>query len=114
MQLHHLNLKTSIKGLIFFPVKSEGHVYGRYGNPTIEVVAEKIARLETFNLNMEAHCILTSSGMSAISTLAMAALKKDDKILTQGNLYGGSTEFIHKNTTTFWCRDDNDKPERFG
>ena len=89
------------QGIDIFSGKAEGHVYGRYGNPTIEVVAEKIARLETFNLNMEAHCILTSSGMSAISTLAMAALKKDDKILTQGNLYGGSTELFIKTLQPF-------------
>ncbi len=84
------------EGMDIFSGKTTGHVYGRYGNPTIEAVAEKIARLETFELNMDAQCFLTSSGMSAISTLAMALLKSGDKLLTQGNLYGGTTEFFIK------------------
>jgi len=89
------------QGIDIFSGKAEGHVYGRYGNPTIEVVAEKIARLEAFDLDVEAHCILTSSGMSAISTLAMATLKNGDKILTQGNLYGGTTELFVKTLQPF-------------
>lgn len=89
------------QGIDIFSGKATGHVYGRYGNPTIEAVAEKIARLEAFGLNMEAHCILTSSGMSAISTLAMATLKSGDKILTQGNLYGGTTELFMKTLQPF-------------
>ena len=89
------------QGIDIFSGKATGHVYGRYGNPTIETVAEKIARLETFNLDIEAHCILTSSGMSAISTLAMAILKNGDKILTQGNLYGGTTELFVKTLQPF-------------
>ena len=84
------------QGIDIFSGKETGHVYGRYGNPTIEVVAEKIARLETFGLESNAHCFLTSSGMSAISTLAMAILKSGDKVLTQGNLYGGTTELFTK------------------
>ncbi len=89
------------QGIDIFSGKAEGHVYGRYGNPTIEVVAEKIARLEAFDLDIEAHCILTSSGMSAISTIAMATLKSGDKILTQGNLYGGTTELFVKTLQPF-------------
>ncbi len=92
---------TINQGIDIFSGKTEGHVYGRYGNPTIEVVAEKIARLEAFGLDINAHCILTSSGMAAISTLAMAILKNGDKILTQGNLYGGTTEFFIKTLQPF-------------
>ena len=89
------------QGIDIFSGKAEGHVYGRYGNPTIETVAEKIARLETFGIDLQAHCILTSSGMSAISTLALASLKSGDKILTQGNLYGGTTELFTKTLQPF-------------
>lgn len=84
------------QGIDIFSGKAQGHVYGRYGNPTIEVVAEKIARLEAFGLDVEAHGLLVSSGMSAISTLVMACLKHGQKILTQGNLYGGTTELFIK------------------
>ncbi len=89
------------QGIDIFSGKTTGHVYGRYGNPTVEVVAEKIARLEAFGLDIETHCILTSSGMSAISTLVMATLKNGDKILTQENLYGGTTELFTKTLQPF-------------
>ncbi len=84
------------QGIDIFTGKAEGHVYGRYGNPTIETVANKIALLETYGLDMEAKAIMFSSGMSAISTLLMAVLKSGDKVLTQGNLYGGTTELLLK------------------
>jgi len=84
------------EGIDIFTGKTSGHVYGRYGNPTIEAVANKIAALETHGLDLEAHGILFSSGMSAISNLMMAVLKSGDKILTQGNLYGGTTELFLK------------------
>jgi len=73
-----------------------GHVYGRYGNPTVDAVAHKIAALESFGSELEAQGIMTSSGMSAISTLFMGLLQSGDAILTQGNLYGGTTELLLK------------------
>lgn len=84
------------QGIAIFEGKEKGHVYGRYGNPTIEAVAQKIALLEAHGLDINAHAILVSSGMSAIATLMMACLKSGDKILTQGNLYGGTTELFIK------------------
>ncbi|MEL6867352.1 MAG: PLP-dependent transferase, partial [Bacteroidota bacterium] len=56
------------QGIDIFLAKEKGHVYGRYGNPTIEAVAQKIADMEAYGLNMEAQGLLVSSGMSAIST----------------------------------------------
>jgi len=82
------------QGINIFLGKEKGHVYGRYGNPTIEAVADKIADLETYELDIQAKAIMTSSGMSAISTLLMATLKAGDKVLTQGNIYGGTTELL--------------------
>lgn len=79
-----------------FKGNAKGHVYGRYGNPTIEAVAEKIAQMETFGLEKKAKAVMVSSGMSAISTLFLSLLKTGDKVLTQGNLYGGTTEFLLK------------------
>lgn len=82
------------QGIDIFSGKKEGHVYSRYSNPTIETVADKIAKLETFGLDMEAKCFLFSSGMAAISSLLMASLKAGDMVLTQNNLYGGTTYFF--------------------
>ncbi|MBR9919212.1 MAG: aminotransferase class I/II-fold pyridoxal phosphate-dependent enzyme [Bacteroidetes bacterium] len=84
------------QGINIFTGKEKGHVYSRYGNPTNEAVAEKIGRLEAFGLDIEPGCILFSSGMSAISTLIMGMLKSGDTVLSQGNLYGGTTELLTK------------------
>lgn len=82
-------------GIEIFKGNKEGHVYSRYGNPTIEAVADKIAQLESYGLDMEAFGIMTSSGMSAISTVLFAELKAGDTIITQANLYGGTTELLN-------------------
>ena len=63
------------QGIDIFSGKKEGHLYSRYGNPTIETVADKIANLETFGLKTEAKCFLFSSGMAAISSLLMASVQ---------------------------------------
>ncbi|MEZ4951482.1 MAG: aminotransferase class I/II-fold pyridoxal phosphate-dependent enzyme [Saprospiraceae bacterium] len=84
------------QGIDIFSGNAEGHVYSRYGNPTIEAVAEKIAKMETYGTEIEASALMFSSGMSAISSLVMALLKNGQKILTQGNLYGGTTELFTK------------------
>jgi methionine-gamma-lyase len=84
------------QGMRIFQKKEKGHVYGRYGNPTIDTVASKIAALETHGLDIDAHAIMFSSGMAAIHCLISAHLKPGEKILTQGNLYGGTTEQFKK------------------
>ncbi|MEZ4989977.1 MAG: aminotransferase class I/II-fold pyridoxal phosphate-dependent enzyme [Saprospiraceae bacterium] len=84
------------QGMKVFTGEEAGHLYSRFGNPTIESVAAKIARLETYKLDMEAYCYLFSSGMAAIATLALGTLKPGQKILTQGNLYGGTTELFNR------------------
>lgn len=89
-------LETLEQGIDVFSGRQPGHTYSRYGNPTIDAVADKIARLESHGLDFRATGLFTSSGMSAVGTLMMGLLKSGDKILTQGNLYGGTTElFLH-------------------
>lgn len=80
------------QGMRIFQGTEQGHVYSRYANPTIDTVAKKIASLESHGLDIEAHAIMFSSGMSAILTLMLGLLRQGDKILTQANLYGGTTE----------------------
>jgi methionine-gamma-lyase len=89
------NFESIDQGMNIFHGKEKGHVYSRYGNPTCEAVAEKIAQLEAFGTGKTAQGLMTSSGMSAISTLFMGLLKSGDKVLTQGNLYGGTTELLN-------------------
>ncbi len=89
-------MEDSQEAVDIFTGQKKGHVYGRYGNPTIDTVANKIAAMEGFDLAGDAYGFLTSSGMSAITTLMMSTLQAGDSVLTQGNLYGGSTELLKK------------------
>jgi methionine-gamma-lyase len=73
-----------------------GHSYSRYGNPTIDTVAAKIAKLEAFDLNNQGFGLLTSSGMAAISIAVTSIVSSGDIILTQNNLYGGTTVLFNQ------------------
>ncbi len=89
------------QGIDIFTGKATGHVYSRYGNPTVDAVADKIALLESYGLEAPALALMVSSGMAAISTLMIALLKTGNKILTQGNLYGGTSELFTKTFKPF-------------
>ncbi len=83
------------QGMDVFRSPSSAHIYSRFGNPTTDAVAKKIAELEAYGTGViDPFGILCSSGMSAIATVILALLTKGDKILSQGNLYGGSTELL--------------------
>ena len=88
------SFENADQGIEIFKDIESGHVYSRYANPTVDTVAQKIADLEGLGLNIEPVGILCSSGMSAISTLLTAVLDSGDKILSQANLYGGTTELL--------------------
>lgn len=83
------------EGIEIFKNIESGHVYSRYANPTVDAVAQKIADLETWGLDWKATPVMTSSGMSAIATLLLGVLKTGDKVLSQANLYGGTTELLN-------------------
>lgn len=89
-------MESTDSAIDIFTKKKKGHVYSRYGNPTIDAVAQRIADMEVFGSELTGYGFLTSSGMSAISTLLMSMLNSGDAILTQSNLYGGSTELLNK------------------
>ena len=84
------------QGMKRFDNNEEGYIYSRWGNPTMTEAEDKIAALETFGLNTEAKGILHASGMAAISTLMLSALKPGDKIITHFSLYGGTEELVSK------------------
>jgi len=70
----------------------EGFYYGRYGNPTTEVLEDKIATLE----NAEA-ALGVSSGMAAITNALLAVLSQGDHVVITKDVYGGT----HKLMTSF-------------
>lgn len=79
-----------------FTSKKEGHVYSRYGNPTVEAVADKIAQLESATTQHRGWALMTSSGMSAIYITLTTLLKPGDSLLCPFQLYGGTTELLNK------------------
>lgn len=74
--------------------------YSRLGNPTVKLVADKIAALESFGIknengeDLKAAGLLFASGMAAISAAVLSCVKSGDKIITQGNLYGTTNELL--------------------
>jgi len=84
------------QGMRIFAKEEAGHTYSRYGNPTVDATASKIAALEMYGTDKEALGLMTNSGMAAVEVLAGGLLKIGDKILTQPNLYGGTTELLQK------------------
>jgi len=65
--------------------KSKAYIYSRYGNPTLAVAEQKIAALE----GAEA-AVCTASGMAAISSALLGALKTGDELISTAQLYGGT------------------------
>jgi methionine-gamma-lyase len=65
--------------------KSSAYIYTRYGNPTVAIAEEKIARLE----GAEA-AVCTASGSAAISTSLLTMVRAGEEIIAQRQTYGGS------------------------
>jgi len=65
--------------------KNSAYIYTRYGNPTLSVAEGKIAALESAEA-----AVVTASGMAAISSALLGALKQGDELISTSQLYGGS------------------------
>lgn len=65
------------------------YVYTRYHNPTTEDVEEKLALME----DGEAAAIF-SSGMAAITTAVLTAVKSGEELISTPSLYGGTYRFF--------------------
>ncbi|MEZ5040516.1 MAG: PLP-dependent aspartate aminotransferase family protein [Saprospiraceae bacterium] len=74
--------------------ESEGasaYVYTRWGNPTIQQLAIKLAALEGAE-----HCLLFGSGMAAISALFIHLLQAGDHVLMSDVAYAGASELANE------------------
>lgn len=81
-------------GLDLFAGRRPGHVYGRFGNPTVAAAATKIADLESHGLGRKAHGLFTASGMSAIATVLLGCVPSGQHIICRADLYGGSSSLM--------------------
>ncbi|MEL7111027.1 MAG: O-succinylhomoserine sulfhydrylase [Pseudomonadota bacterium] len=92
---------------------AEGYVYSRYGNPTNQMLAERLAALEGAET-----CRVTSSGMGAISSAMIASCSAGDRVVAASALfgscrhicstilprYGVETEFVNGSDLEAWKR----------
>jgi cystathionine beta-lyase/cystathionine gamma-synthase len=63
--------------------------YGRFRNPTVDVVADEVARLE----GAEA-AFMTSSGMGAIATTLLTLLRAGDRVVGASQVYGDTRDLL--------------------
>ncbi len=68
-----------------FKKEEEGYVYTRYRNPTIDLLAKKLALLESAESGL-----VYASGMAAIYGVISACTKSGDHIVTDDTIYGGT------------------------
>jgi len=65
------------------PRDGKTYRYGLHGTPTSYTLAARLATLEGAE-----HCLLTPSGLSAITLVSMALLRPGDEVLVPDNAYG--------------------------
>lgn len=71
--------------------ESVGLVYSRFNNPNLQIAEDRLALLD----GSEA-ALITSSGMSAISSVLLAFLRPGDQVVQSTPLYGGTETLISR------------------
>ncbi|MFT7120269.1 MAG: methionine-gamma-lyase [Neolewinella sp.] len=84
------------EGMDIFGGEKPGHIYGRFGNPTIDAAAAKIAAMESHDLSHPASGLFCSSGMASIATVLLGICEAEETVLTQADLYGGTIGLLQQ------------------
>ena len=88
--------KSAEEGAKCFAGESDGFIYTRIGNPTINALERQIASLENgFG------AIAVSSGMAAVSTIYLALLSSGDHIISTDAVYGPARGLMEKQCVRF-------------
>ena len=72
-----------------FSGEEDGFVYGRFSNPTVNMLQVRLAALE----GGEA-CIATASGMAAILSTVMALMKAGEHIVASQGIFGATQQLF--------------------
>src|ERR1035437_3200545 len=84
------NLGTSEDAEAIFSGARKGYAYSRFGNPSVEGLAEMIAEMEGGS-----EALITSSGNAAVLCAVTAGLEgRDGPLVTHQDVYGGSFELL--------------------
>lgn len=70
--------------------------YGRYGNPTVRALEERIAALETGE-----DCVAFASGMAALTTAMLALLKQGAHVILFRDGYRRTRQFVGKTLAVY-------------
>ena len=74
---------------LFMEKADSAYVYTRWGNPTLRALEKRLAKLE----GAEA-CVVTASGMAAVSALLFTLLSSGDHLIASEVCYAGSQELM--------------------
>ncbi|MEO0162042.1 MAG: PLP-dependent aspartate aminotransferase family protein [candidate division WOR-3 bacterium] len=77
--------KDADHGARLFKGEEEGYIYTRLGNPTIDLLAKKMAILESGEAGLA-----FASGMAAVFATVLTCCKSGDHIISDKVIYGGS------------------------
>jgi len=83
--------ETAAEAEARFKGEAEGFVYSRYGNPTVEMLQQRLTMLE----GAEA-CRATASGMSAVFATFMSQLKAGDHVLASRAMFGACLYIVRE------------------
>lgn len=84
--------KNAAHGAGLFSGKDDGYIYTRISNPTVSMFQAKMAILEGSE-----DAIATSSGMSAIASIALSLSKPGDNFVSCATVYGGTFALFTEN-----------------
>ena len=79
-----------------FRDEESGYVYTRWGNPTQEVLEQKLAVLEAGEA-----ALATASGMGAVSTALLTALADGGHVVAMSNLYSATFQILNEDIRRF-------------
>lgn len=74
-----------------FKEETKRFMYSRFGNPTVEILQERLATIEGAE-----SCWATSTGMSAVFTIFMSYLQKGDRVVAARALFGSCHHILTK------------------
>lgn len=88
--------KNADHGAGCFAGTDEGYIYTRLGNPTLDLLGQKIAAIEGAETGLTA-----ASGMAAIAAVAMSFCRPGDNLVACNSLYGGTFALFHRHLREF-------------
>lgn len=95
-QTSTFSFDSAEEGAKCFSGESDGYIYSRIGNPTINALERQIALLENgFG------AIAVSSGMAAATTIYLGLLSTGDHIVSTDAIYGPSRSVVEKQFVRF-------------